>query len=71
MTVSEVLREAIETCGMNRADISRATGVNQSTLSRFVASGKGLRSENLDRLAEFLGLKLTGSGKAGKARRGK
>lgn len=57
MTVSERLRRAIETSGETRYAIAQATGVNQSTLSRFMHGG-GLTSENLDRIAEYLGLEL-------------
>lgn len=57
-TVSETLREAIKTCEQTRYEISKATGVSNSVLSRFVASGEGLRSQNLDILAEHLDLVL-------------
>lgn len=59
MAVSDTLREAIEACGMSRYRIAQETGVNESTLSRFVSSGKGLSMDNCDRLCEFLGLELT------------
>ena len=58
LTVSEQLRKAIDTCGKTRYAISKATGVPASVLSRFVASGRGLRSENLDTLCAYLGLRL-------------
>ncbi|MCH8748511.1 hypothetical protein IH781_02050, partial [Patescibacteria group bacterium] len=45
MTVTERLRQAVETCGESRASISRATGVNEGILSRFVVNGDGLRSD--------------------------
>jgi hypothetical protein len=58
MTVTDTLRRAVETCGQTRYAIGKATGIPASTLSRFVASGKGLRSENIDRLCTYLGLVL-------------
>jgi hypothetical protein len=58
MTVSEQLRQVIVKCGETRADIARATGVAESVLSRFVASGRGLRSENIDKLCAYLRLGL-------------
>lgn len=68
-TVTDTLRRAVERCGQTRYAISKATGVPASVLSRFVASGRGLRSENLDRLCAHLGLVLTA--KAGKTRKGR
>ncbi len=67
-TVTDTLRRAVERCGTTRYAISKATGIPASVLSRFVASGRGLRSENLDKLCAFLGLVLTT--KAGKTRKG-
>ncbi len=66
-TATEQLRRAVERCGQTRYGISKATGVPASVLSRFVASGKGLRSENFDRLCTYLGLVLVK--KPGKARK--
>lgn len=68
-TVTDQLRRAVERSGQTRYAISKATGIPASVLSRFVASGRGLRSENIDRLCAYLGLVLTA--KAGKARKGR
>ena len=57
-TVSEQLRKAVEKSGQTRYAIAKATGIPASVLSRFVASGAGLRSQNLDRLCAHLGLML-------------
>ncbi|MCA9289392.1 MAG: helix-turn-helix transcriptional regulator [Phycisphaerales bacterium] len=57
-TVTEQLRRAVETCGQSQYAISKETGVSTSVLSRFVASGHGLRSDNIDRLCAHLGLTL-------------
>jgi transcriptional regulator with XRE-family HTH domain len=57
MKISDQLRRAIVTSGESRYSIAQATGVNQSTLSRFIHGG-GLSSENLDLIAEHLGLEL-------------
>lgn len=58
MTVTDTLRRAVETCGQTRYVIGKALDIPASTLSRFVASGKGLRSENIDKLCAHLGLVL-------------
>jgi len=68
-TVTDQLRRAVERSGQTRYAISKATGIPASVLSRFVASGRGLRSENIDRLCAYLGLVLTA--KAGKVRKGR
>jgi hypothetical protein len=57
-SVTDQLRKAVEECGQTRYAISKATGIPQSVLSRFVASGAGLRSESIDKLCEHLGLVL-------------
>ena len=69
MTVSETLRRAVETCGKTRYRIAQETGINESTLSRFVASGRALSMENSDLLCEYLGLEL--KPKRRKARKGR
>lgn len=62
MRVSDTLRRAIERSGLTRYRIAQESGVNESTLSRFVASGKGLSMENCDRLCAYLRLELTVQG---------
>lgn len=57
-TVSEQLRQALKQSGQTMYQVSKATGVNTSVLSRFVVGGAGLRSENLDTLAAHLGMEL-------------
>ena len=56
-TVTEDLRNALEQSGESRYAVSKATGIPQSGLSRF-ANGYSLRGENIDKLAEHLGLEL-------------
>ena len=68
MTVTERLRQAVENCGESRASMSRATGINEGILSRFVVNGDGLRSDTLDRLCEHLELELTAKGRKRKGR---
>ena len=64
--VTETLRAALERCGQTRYAVSKATGIPESVLSRFV-HGQPLRGTNLDTLAAYLGLVLTA--KMGKARK--
>ncbi|OAB63985.1 hypothetical protein AY599_16445 [Leptolyngbya valderiana BDU 20041] len=57
-SVTTTLRHALEHCGQTRYAVSKATGIPQSTLSRFVAEGRALRGDNIDVLAEYLDLQL-------------
>lgn len=57
-TVTGTLRQALERCGETRYAVSKATGIPESTLSRFVAGGKPMRGENIDKLCAYLGLEL-------------
>ena len=54
--LSEQIRHAVEHCGETRYAISKATGIDQATLSRFVSGERGLPMKTLDRLGEYLGL---------------
>ncbi len=56
--LSDRIRKLIDGCGMTRYRIWRETGIDQATLSRFMAGG-GLSMDNLDKLAEFLNLDIT------------
>ncbi len=58
MTITEIIRERIETCGITRAEIARRTGIAESVLSRFVRGITVLDGPHIDTLGEFLGLKL-------------
>jgi hypothetical protein len=58
MSVSEQLRQTVEAYGsVYRA--AKDSGIPQSVLQRFVTGDRGLSMENIDRLAEFFGMKLT------------
>ncbi len=61
-TVSEQLREAIKGSGLSQAELSRAAGVPESGLSRFM-DGQELRIGNVDRLCRTLGLVLKPAGR--------
>jgi len=58
-TLSEQLRDAIEKAGVSRYEIAKATGVSQSTLSKFVLGTRpGLSFDAMDRIGEYLGLMI-------------
>ena len=58
LPLTEQLRQAILTSGKTRYAISKATGVGQDTLSRFVHDERGLSMEAMDAIGQFLGLEL-------------
>jgi hypothetical protein len=57
--LSDEIRQAVETCGQTRYAISKATGIDQATLSRFVLGQRGLPMKTLDQLADYLDLHIT------------
>jgi transcriptional regulator with XRE-family HTH domain len=58
MKLSDQIRRAVEQCGQTRYAIAKATGIDQSTLSRFVSGERGLPMNTLDRLADYLELTI-------------
>jgi transcriptional regulator with XRE-family HTH domain len=59
------LRAAVLNAGESRYRISKATGISESILSRFVRGEAGLSMEYANRLCEYLGLRLEKAEKAG------
>ncbi len=67
--LSEQIRRAVDDCGMTRYAISKATGIDNATLSRFASGERGLPMKTLDVLAEFLNLNIVvGKGRKTKGR---
>ena len=56
--ISEQLREAIQASGYSRYRLWQETGISQAVLSRFMAGKFNLSMANIDRLVDFLGLRL-------------
>ena len=56
--LSEQVRQAIDTCGKTRYQISKDTGIDQATLCRFMGGNGGLSIPVLDMLGEYLGLRI-------------
>lgn len=56
--LSDTIRAAVKASDQTRAEIASGAGIPESALSRFVSSERGISVENLDRLAEYLGLRL-------------
>jgi DNA transposition AAA+ family ATPase len=56
--LTEQVRQAIETCGKTRYQISKDTGIDQATLCRFMGGKGGLSNPILDTLGEYLRLRI-------------
>ena len=56
--ISDRIRQAIESSDVSRYAIAKATGIEESALSRFVNGKRGLSMEAIDTVAEYLGLEL-------------
>jgi hypothetical protein len=56
--LSDQIRQAMANCGQTRYAISKATGISESTLSRFMARERGLPMKTLDKLSDYLNLHI-------------
>lgn len=56
--LSDQLRDLIEEADCNRNQISLGTGVDPAVLCRFVAGQRGMSTDTLDAIGEFLDLVL-------------
>ena len=52
------LRQAIHDSGQSQLGISRATGVGQAILSKFLSGTRGLSVASIDKLVEHFALEL-------------
>jgi hypothetical protein len=55
---SDQFRAAVLKADESRYRISKATGISESILSRFVRGESGLSMDYMDRIAEYLGLEV-------------
>lgn len=55
---SDQLRNVIRDCGISPAEIARQTGIDKSTLSRFLSGERGLPMATIDSLTEFLQIEV-------------
>lgn len=58
---SDQIRQEISHCGFSQYRISKETGIDPATLSRFMRGERGLPMKTLDRLADFLDLSVVSS----------
>lgn len=57
-TLVDTLRAAITNSGMTCYEISKASGVSQPQLSRFMSGERDLQLSTADKVCKVLGLKL-------------
>jgi transcriptional regulator with XRE-family HTH domain len=58
LVFGDQLRRAIETCGLSRYAIWKATGIDQPTLSRFMRGKSGLTIESIDKICQLISARL-------------
>lgn len=58
MSMADTIRRAIDQSGESRYAISQATGIAESTLSRFYNGVGDLKLETADMICQHLGLEL-------------
>jgi ribosome-binding protein aMBF1 (putative translation factor) len=58
LTFTDQLRQIVENSGMSRYQLSKKTRIDESTLSRFVHGERCLSEKNLDKLGEYLRLRI-------------
>jgi hypothetical protein len=68
MSISDQLRRIIESSGQSWYRIAVESGVQQSSLSRFMRGERGLTTDSLDKIGAVLGLELKVRKKGGKPR---
>jgi plasmid maintenance system antidote protein VapI len=58
MTMTQVLKKAIRESGLPHLALERDTGVDRTSIMRFLAGRRSLRLDKADALAEYFGLEL-------------
>ncbi len=56
--LSDQIRELVRTSGQSRYAICEETGIDQGAFSHFMAGHRGLSLRSLDKLGEFLDLRV-------------
>ena len=64
-TLTDQIREAVKQSDLTRYEICRQTGIDKSSMSKFVSGERGLSLTHLDKLAELLGLRITATKRRG------
>jgi len=70
ITFTDQLRQIVETCGMTRYQLSKESGIDETTLCRFVHGERCLSERNLDKLGGCLSLRVVADKPKSKAKKG-
>jgi len=63
-TFSDEIKRAIRASGLTVYRLAKLSGVDKSVISRFLSGKMGMHTENLDKVAAVLGLRVTTGTKA-------
>jgi transcriptional regulator with XRE-family HTH domain len=55
----DAIRRAVETSGKTRYRIAKESGVSAGQLSRLINGERGMTVDTIERLADYLGLRIT------------
>ena len=69
--LSNAIVEAILASGQSPAAIAKGAGLARSQLSRLLSGERGLSADSIERLAEYLGLRITIEPKGKSDRKGR
>jgi DNA-binding Xre family transcriptional regulator len=56
--LSDQVRKAMDDSGVSRYKISQETGIDESALAKFYNGHRGITTSTLDRLGDYLGLRI-------------
>ena len=56
--LSDEVKQAIDDSGLTRYRIAKDTGIDEAALSKFYNGQRGITTDTLDRLGEYLGLRI-------------
>jgi len=56
--MTDQVRQAIDDSGVTRYRIAQDTGIDESALAKFYTGKRGLSLDNIDRLFEYLELRI-------------
>ena len=57
--LSDQIRLLLDECGQTRYRIAKSTGIDEGSLAKFYNGHRGLSMDALDRLAVYLGMRVT------------
>jgi transcriptional regulator with XRE-family HTH domain len=66
MKFTDQLRKQFAESGISQKELSEATGIDKTSVSRFVSGERLFSPNNLDKVADYLGWVVTSQKKKGK-----